>query len=332
MSAAVEPLPVQRAGLLQAPQATQPWLVRPLWGHAAVGLLGGPPKCCKSWLGLELATCVASGKPVLGRFPVEHRGPALIYMAEDALHMVRARLQALCDHHGIDMQELDLHVICSPSLRLDLKTDQQRLAQTITSLRPRLLLLDPLVRLHRLDENSASDISALLSFLRQLQRQFDLAVIVVHHAGKRRRAHPGAALRGSGDLWAFGDSNAYLARIDDHLLLTLEHRAAPAPDPIHLHLVSQQDGSQTHLDVQPGHPTAPDWTASLPSLVLSLLKDVERPLTRTEIRARLRVNNARLGQALSELEQRGEINRTKSGWVVAANRTRSAPSSSLQQP
>jgi len=39
------------------------------------------------------------------------------------------------------------------------------------------LVLDPLIRPHQLDENDASQIAPLLGFLRQLQRQFRVAVL-----------------------------------------------------------------------------------------------------------------------------------------------------------
>ena len=28
------------------------WLVEPLWGESSVGVIGGAPKCAKTWLGL----------------------------------------------------------------------------------------------------------------------------------------------------------------------------------------------------------------------------------------------------------------------------------------
>ena len=92
-----------------------------------------------------------------------------------------------------------------------------------------------------------TDTMAVSDFLRELQRTYDLAVVLVHHASKRQRAQPGQGLRGSSDLHAFGDSNAYLARRQDHLVLSLEHRSAPAPAPLALDLVSLDDGSATHL-------------------------------------------------------------------------------------
>ena len=43
----------------------------------------------------------------------------------------------------------------APSVRLDLPEDQRRLRDTVAILRPTLLVLDPFVRLHRIDENAS---------------------------------------------------------------------------------------------------------------------------------------------------------------------------------
>lgn len=315
----IEPLPVKRAGQLETIVPGQSWLIRSLWGRDAVGILGGPPKSCKSYLGLEIATSVAAGTPALDQFPIDRKGPALVYLAEDALPLIRSRLEAICDFRGLDLDLLDLHVICVPVLRLDLQRDQQRLTATIDQIRPRLLLLDPLVRLHRLDENSSTEISGLLGFLRELQRQFNLAIILVHHASKKQRSHPGLALRGSGDLWAFGDSNAYLSRRDDHLMLTLEHRAAQAPDPIALRLVSRTDGSATHLEVCSPVSTSDEGPRPLDECILKLLASADGHMTRANIRAELRVNNNRLGDSLATLERDGFILRSAQGWCLCSS-------------
>ena len=77
-------LPVQRAGELAAAPAQTPWLVEQLWGEQAVGILGGEPKCCKSFLALDIAVAVASAKPCLRRYPVGQAGPVLFFPAEDS--------------------------------------------------------------------------------------------------------------------------------------------------------------------------------------------------------------------------------------------------------
>lgn len=147
-----EPLPVCRAGDLERQPPGQDWLIESIWARCAVGIIGGAPKCCKSWLGIDMAVSVASGTPCLDRFAVKQSGPALVFMAEDAMSAVRTRVKALCLKRNLDLSDLDLYAITAPSLRLDLARDQERLNATLASFQPRLLLLDPLVRLHRLDE------------------------------------------------------------------------------------------------------------------------------------------------------------------------------------
>jgi RecA-family ATPase len=89
-------LPVQRASELSIDSAplTQ-WLVQGLWSDEAVGILGGEPKCCKSFLALDLAVSVASGTPCLRRFAVRRTGPVLLFPAEDSLAVVRRRLEGI---------------------------------------------------------------------------------------------------------------------------------------------------------------------------------------------------------------------------------------------
>ena len=303
-------LPVLRACELPHELPDQRWLVRDLWAHEGVGVIGGSPKCLKSWLGLEIAVSLASQTPCLGRFEPASRGRALVYMAEDAIPDVRARLEALCRHHQVDLAALDIFVITASTLRIDLASDQQRLLATVDAIRPNLVLLDPLVRLHRQDENSSADMSALLGFLRQLQRDLQTAVILVHHARKNGAAgQPGHALRGSSDLHAFGDSNLYLKRNRDRLVLTFEHRAASSPKPLELALV---DAPAPHLEIV-GAARAATSSGDLFGQVLDLLQQAG-PMTRSDIRSRLKVKNERLGDALTTLEANHSVKRTQQGW------------------
>ena len=115
---------------LHCEQPSERWLIQDVWARAAVGVVGGAAKSYKSFLALDLAVSVASGTPALDRFPVDDPGLALVYLAEDSLPQIRARLEALCRHRGLDFQRLNLAVItvgnlaaCATtfSLRLSLK-------------------------------------------------------------------------------------------------------------------------------------------------------------------------------------------------------------------
>jgi hypothetical protein len=287
--------------------------VQQLWGAAAVGVIGGAPKACKSWLGLEMAVAVASGTACLDRFPVDTPGPVLAYLAEDALPAVRDRVTQLCQHRGLTLDGLDLHVVTAPSLRLDMKHDRDALEQTLSTLKPKMLLLDPLIRLHRLDENSSADISGLLGFLRHLNRQHDLAIILVHHMAKRACQDLGQALRGSSDLHAWTDSACYLVRRGEHLRLTVQHRAASAPEPMLLSLAGG-DGQPCRLQLE-GPDTEPP---PLAEAVRNQLRQAPKPCSRADLRQLLRVNNARLGETLCALEERGLVLRGPDGWSLPA--------------
>jgi hypothetical protein len=52
----------------------------------------------------------------------------------------------------LELARVDIHVITASSLRLDHARHRDRLLETARRLRPRLLLLDLLVRLHGVDE------------------------------------------------------------------------------------------------------------------------------------------------------------------------------------
>jgi AAA domain len=64
------------------------------------------------------------------------------------------------------------------------------------AVKPTSLILDPFVRLHRIDENSSAEVAPLLAYLRELQRRHVLAVLLVHHAKKTSgHVRAGQALR-----------------------------------------------------------------------------------------------------------------------------------------
>lgn len=304
-------LPVAQAAKLDVVTDAR-WMIESLWTHQAVGIIGGAPKCCKSWFGLDMAVSVASHTACLGHYEVHAPGRALVYLAEDALPQVRDRIAGLCKSRALELRSIDVHVITAPALRLDLEEDQRRLMATVATHKPVFLLLDPLVRLHRLDENSSADIASLLGFLREVQRTHGTAIALVHHMSKKRRAALGQALRGSGDIHAWADSSAYLVRGRNGLMLNLEHRAAPASEPVGLRLAEDDVPRLTVTATEEHAPKAMPLSEALRRVFAT----AETPLTRAVLRRHLRVNNARLGEALTTLENDNHIERVKDGWIV----------------
>lgn len=311
---ATEPLRVVAASEVQSDPARVGWLVEDLWSREGVGVIGGAPKCCKTWLGLDLAVSVAGGAPCLGRFAVPEPGPVLFYGAEDPPAQLRDRIRCIAAARGQDIAALDVGLILSHTLRLDTEHDRERLILTIERHRPRLLILDPLVRLHRIDENSAGEMSVLLGELRTFQRRYALAIILVHHL-RKNGGHDGQALRGSGDLHAWGDSNLFMRRRDGRLQLAVEHRAAPAPPPTLLELATEPS---PHLRVAQSDAAAPpdETTPHLEDRILEALRQAGRPMQREALRESLRARNATLGTALVQLLSAGLIQRAHGGFEL----------------
>jgi len=307
-------LPFQRASQIPVEQgALTRWLVEGLWSEQAVGILGGEPKCCKSFLALDLAVSVASGAACLRRYPVRQAGRVLFFPAEDSLAVVRRRLQGICAAAAVDFDSLAVDVVTAPVLRLDAEADRNRLSATVESLRPVLLVLDPMIRLHRLDENDASQIALLLSFLRELQRRFRVAVVLVHHARKDSNgSRPGQALRGSSELHGWGDSNLYMRRRGSQLTLTTEHRAAPSQDDIPLELT--ESGSALSLTVASGPAEAASAEASPRERVRLALEQLDAPASAQRLRQICGMRTASVCESLTALVEQGLVIRDVRGY------------------
>jgi hypothetical protein len=311
-------LPHVLVGELSPEDSSRRWLIEDLWGACDVGFLYSLPKHGKSWMGLDIAVSVASGTPCLGRFAVHDRGPVVVYLAEDKPASLRERVEGIARHRRLAISELEVHVITVPSLKIDSRRDRSRLSATLSELRPRLLVLDPLVRLHNLNENDSQAISELLSYLRELQRSFDLAVLLVHHArkGGGGAIQGGEGLRGSGDLWAWSDTNLFLRRLRGNLQLSTEHRSAPSPDPLYLKLETN-DPARIHLEVTEEKVRQKNDSTLCESVIDAL--GAEGEITRQALRQRLCVRNERLGHVLELLETEGRVERSQRGWRLISS-------------
>jgi hypothetical protein len=313
-----QPLPVVRASEIETPVHRQSWLIDRLWTHQAVGVIGGSPKSGKTWLALEMAVSVASGRPCFDTFAVASPGPVLLYAAEDSAMTLRSRLETLARLHEVDFERLNVHVITIDSLRLDHPEHQDRLESTLHAYKPALLVLDPLVRVHSIDENVAGQVASLLGYLRSLQRKAGTAIALVHHVKKNASpaGNAGYSLRGSGDLYAWLDSFLYLRMYQGQRTLSAEHRSAPAFGPIILELV-QADPVGPHLKMTAINETQSDSSQSdLSGRILQLLSSSQGPQTVDAIRSHLQVRNQRVVEAIRNLTAQGKIQRHPKGFSI----------------
>lgn len=170
-----------------------------------VGALVAPGATGKSYLALEIAMAVASGgiADPLGIKP--SKGGKVLYIAgEDPDVVLNRRIHAIGQHLGPDARQAvcdALDIRCTMGLRFDIMTDAQDLLEIVMPpeeeasdesgepTKPkaseyRLIILDTLSRIHKLDENSNGDMSKLLGMLEYIAKQTSASVLVLHHTSK----------------------------------------------------------------------------------------------------------------------------------------------------
>ena len=326
-----EGLPFKRVEDIEPLAESERWLVEGFLSQGSITVLAAAPKTGKTWVALGLAVGVASGTPALGRFHVPSPGPVMVFPAEDDPRSVRERVAALCSGAGLELPGLPIDIITADRLLLDDEADRRKLEQAIEARRPRLLVLDPLVRLHSGAESYVGHVAELFGYLRVLQRRFGLAVLVTHHLAKNRgkSAQPGTAMRGSGEIHAAYDHGAALERLKDgRVVITLEHRVAESPEPVAFRLVSKEgDGTRFEFSDADDEfdgpvkeiPRPAKTTVPLRNRVLELMREAGGPVSQVAIRKALQVRNESLTQVLHALQEDGvvqHLGRMK-GWRVS---------------
>ena len=309
-------LPYLKASELEDKAKEASWLIDGLWGEEAVGILGGEPKCCKSFLSLDMAVAISSGQPCLGRYQVANPGRVLLYAAEDSPRIVKNRLNGVAAARGISLADCDIQVITSERLRLDQQSDIDALNETLDALRPRLLILDPFVRLHRIDENSSGEVAVILGKLRLMQKHYKTSILVVHHAKKSGGGmRAGQALRGSSEFHAWGDSNLYMRRsASNQLSLSIEHRAAASQPGIPIALV--EAGKSLALEVQDAGEGVATTKLTPAERIKQALNGQPSPMSLSAIRDACGIRMATLCEVIKEQLEIGNVTKTTQGYSL----------------
>ncbi len=176
-----------------------------------VALVAGYHGSGKSFLALDWALCVATGKAWQGR-PVATPGPVL-YVAAEGASGLDGRVSAW--EYAWQHEADDLHVLPF-AVNLRHAGGVRELAAAAKDMGARLLIIDTLARsIVGSDENSAKDMGEAVDAADRLRRWTGATVLLVHHTGKDK-----ATVRGSSALEA-GVDTAYAVE-SDGLLMSLK--------------------------------------------------------------------------------------------------------------
>ena len=182
-------------------------LIEHIWLADDVGLLVGPPGSLKTWIVLAILIAIITGRRLFGKFEVRNPGAAIYIGEEIKGHYLQMRLKGLLAGMGIPFDELGekLHFAIREGVKIDAANWQSKIREACGKIRPRIIVFDPLARMINGDESSSKEMRATLDFLRNLEKEFGCAVLVVHHNRKSRdkdsqhRGHPPHGVSPSGN-------------------------------------------------------------------------------------------------------------------------------------
>ena len=184
--------------LLRMPPPT--WLIEPVVPRGGLIGLYGPPGTCKSFLAIDMALCVASGRPWQGH-STEH-GPVL-YIAAEGSTGITKRVLAWLKTRVVKSGDANVAWLTT-GVPVNVDSDEMghlmdRLTDELPT-EPTLVIVDTLARCFDGDENQQQDMGRFIAGIDWMRHELGSTVIVVHHTrldGDRERGN--TAFRGAAD-------------------------------------------------------------------------------------------------------------------------------------
>lgn len=162
------------------------WLIKGLMPTEGLQVLYGVPGTGKSFIALDAALHVASGRRWMGR---KVRQAGVVYVAAEAGRGMRKRIVAARRHHGLPSSLPLALVTAAPQLGFR-DGDADLLAKEIAAQLPEdfrlgLIVVDTLARtMAGGDESGSAGMGTFIDNVERLGAKVGALVVVVHHSGK----------------------------------------------------------------------------------------------------------------------------------------------------
>lgn len=294
--------PIWLDELLKLQTVEVEWLIEDLLPVGAIGVLSGDPASFKTWTLLHVATQVAIGGSVFGKFKTK-QGKVLIIDEENQVQLLKGRLKQLGVTNG---------AVCFSTqigFKIDKEEDMQALQDFVSTNDIQLVIMDSFVRVNSKDENVAREVAALFESLKSLTRS-GVTVLLTHHHRKQTIGFKGASsqnLRGSSDILASVDTHIAVTRHKTSGKLIFDQnksRHAKETPPFEVVVVDGQDGSVS-LEYEGEIKKDPITKDQAKEAIVAQLG--RGPATRAEVEAESFVGKSAVATALKELELEGVV-------------------------
>ena len=195
------------------------WMVDEWLPDKSITFLISPPESYKTWLLLDLAVSVSAGVPFLGEYPVSNPGPTLIIQQEDSHSGLTDRLALIVEQklkltpsiegevwEVPDIPDLPIYVHPDRQLRFDNPKVIGELEKQISTIKPRVVMIDPLYSTTSSTDNYMADLANRMMVLKAWRDKYGCSFLIAHHS--KKNLDPDSTARE--DSWGSQFLNAFL--------------------------------------------------------------------------------------------------------------------------
>ena len=200
-------------------------------GRASGWRIAGP-KVGKSWDMLEEAYCLATAQPVFGHFAVPRKFKVLVIEEEDPKRRIQRCLKRIIHGHGgLHPSDEFFRVSVKKGVRLDDPKWQEVIAWEIRSFRPDFIYADVFNRLHSKNINDAEEMSKIVLFLDEMNREYGCAFELLHHTRKNSAGGDDHdEIIGSRVLGGFAEGTLFFSRTKEKGILRVKVALKDEPE------------------------------------------------------------------------------------------------------
>lgn len=193
--------------------AHESWILDDLIPAHGIGFIYGAPGSYKSFMALDMAACVSSGRAWHG-YECETPG-AVVYIAAEGSRGLMERTVAWKRHHECDIGPfavLTMPVMMDDLLMVQAFTECLERAAEILGQPIRMVVVDTMARSFSGDENSAQEVGAFVNACSRFSQAVgDCFVLVVAHTGKDQSR----GMRGSSALDGAADCHFLVKKVNE---------------------------------------------------------------------------------------------------------------------
>jgi hypothetical protein len=193
------------------------WLIEGVIPKGSFTALYGPPGSFKSFIALDIAEAIATGRTWMGK-EVKKQG-AVLYLAGEGFGGIGARIKACKMHHQTEDGApiyIVRHQLNLRSSAEDFNALMIAVVQLVeqTGMEFSLAIVDTLARAFGGgNENSSEDMGAFITAMGKVQEFLNCALMVLHHSGK----DAAKGLRGHSSLLGAVDTELELLRFEEQM-------------------------------------------------------------------------------------------------------------------